>query len=56
MEAIRSHPRLQGLRRMVLVSSTARGLYAQFGFTPLQKPETYMEINRPDLYATAEYK
>lgn len=54
MEAIRSHPRLQGLRRMVLVSSTARGLYAQYGFTSLQKPETYMEINRPGLYADAD--
>lgn len=52
MEAILDHPRLQGLRRMVLVSSNARGLYAKHGFVPLQKPETFMEISRAHPYAT----
>jgi GNAT superfamily N-acetyltransferase len=54
MEAVLSHPRLQGLRRIVLVSSTARDLYGKFGFAPLQRPETYMEINRPDLYSRGD--
>lgn len=43
MAAIRSHPRLQGLRRWSLVTRDAHGLYAQFGFRPLAAPERYME-------------
>ena len=52
MEAVLAHPRLQGLRRLVLVSSTARGLYAKYGFAPLEKPETFMEITRANPYAS----
>ncbi|MBC3936373.1 GNAT family N-acetyltransferase [Undibacterium rugosum] len=50
LEFVFRHPALQGLRRFVLVSSNARGLYQQFGFQTLGKPETYMEILRPALY------
>lgn len=50
MEAVMASPKLQGLRRVVLVSSTAGGLYKKFGFSPLAKPETYMEINRTSMY------
>ena len=45
MAAIKAHPDLQGLRRMFLGTLDAHGLYAQFGFTPLKKPERLMEIN-----------
>jgi GNAT superfamily N-acetyltransferase len=51
MEAIVSHPNLQGLRRFVLVTRDAHGLYEQFGFRPLARPEGYMEVFRPDIYA-----
>jgi GNAT superfamily N-acetyltransferase len=51
MEAILSHPRLQGLRRLLLVSSTARGLYAKHGFAPLAKPENFMEITWANPYS-----
>lgn len=51
MDAVLAHPRLKGLRRLVLVSSTARGLYAKYGFAPLEKPETFMEIARANPYA-----
>jgi GNAT superfamily N-acetyltransferase len=54
LEAVYAHPQLQDLRRFVLASSTARGLYQQFGFTQLGKPEVFMEINRPDLYQAAQ--
>lgn len=54
MEAVMASPNLQGLRRIVLVSSTARGLYSKFGFCPIAKPETYMEINFPNLYAESD--
>lgn len=53
MDAVLAHQRLQGLRRLLLVSTTARGLYAKYGFTALAKPETFMEITRPDPYAAA---
>ncbi|WMW80230.1 GNAT family N-acetyltransferase [Undibacterium cyanobacteriorum] len=49
--AIQAHPRLQGLRRFLLASSDARGLYQKFGFHALGKPEIMMEINVPDIYA-----
>lgn len=50
MESVAAHPRLQRLRRFILVSSTARGLYQKFGFTPLAKPELFMEINVSDAH------
>jgi len=50
IEAVVSHPALQGLRRVVLVTRDAHGIYAKFGFTPLKRPEGYMEIVRPDVY------
>ncbi len=38
-----AHPRLQGLRRWVLATKDAHGLYAQFEFTELHAPERFME-------------
>jgi len=50
MECIMQHPALQGLRRWILLTRDAHGLYAQFGFTPVKAPERYMELHRPDVY------
>ena len=50
LNAVLAHPELQGLRRFLLASSNARGVYEKFGFTPLGKPEIFMEINRPNAY------
>jgi GNAT superfamily N-acetyltransferase len=50
MECITGDPRLQGLRRWVLGTRDAHGLYAQYGFKPLAKPERFMEIHNPDVY------
>ena len=50
MECIMQHPRLQGLRRWSLVTRDAHALYAQLGFTPLKKPQNYMEFHHPDVY------
>ena len=47
METIMAHPDLQGLRRWTLATRDAHGLYAQYGFVPLQKPESWMEIFNP---------
>jgi N-acetylglutamate synthase-like GNAT family acetyltransferase len=43
VETISNYPDLQGLRRWVLVTQDAHTLYAQFGFTPLDKPDLYMQ-------------
>jgi GNAT superfamily N-acetyltransferase len=50
MECILQHPALQGLRRWILLTRDAHGLYSQFGFTPLKAPERYMELHRPEIY------
>ena len=51
MECIVSHPDLQGLRRWMLATHDAHGLYAKFGFTRIKSSEPWMEIHRPDVYA-----
>ena len=54
MECIMGHPALQGLRRWILLTRDAHGLYNKFGFTPLKSAERYMERHRPDVYETRE--
>lgn len=44
VQTILAHPELQGLRRFLLATADAHGLYAQFGFQPLAKPERMMQI------------
>jgi len=46
------HPDLQGLRRILLGTRDAHGLYSQFGFTPLGDPSRFQEMHRPNLYLT----
>ncbi|MGA9389558.1 MAG: GNAT family N-acetyltransferase [Candidatus Sulfotelmatobacter sp.] len=53
IECITRHPALQNLRRWVLMTRDAHGLYSQFGFTPLKAPERCMELHRPDIYETS---
>jgi N-acetylglutamate synthase-like GNAT family acetyltransferase len=50
MEVIMSHPDLQGLRRMILATKDAHGLYKQFGFTPLINVDRWMHILDQDVY------
>ncbi|XYH94913.1 GNAT family N-acetyltransferase [Sorangium sp. So ce1128] len=38
------------LRRTLLATADAHGLYRQFGFTPLEKPDQFMEINVKNIY------
>ena len=56
MECIMQHPTLQGLRRWILLTRDAHGLYSQFGFTPLKAPERYMERHRPDVYDASPFE
>lgn len=53
IETLLSHPDLQGLRRMLLVTRDAHGLYARFGFKPLAAPDRFMERHDPDAYRAA---
>jgi GNAT superfamily N-acetyltransferase len=47
MQTIMAHPDLQGFRRWSLATLDAHGLYKQFGFTELNKPEVWMQIFTP---------
>ena len=51
MECIMGHPDLQGVRRWMLATQDAHGLYRQYGFVALKTPERWMEIHRADIYA-----
>lgn len=48
--AILAHPELQGLRRLMLATADAHGLYAGFGFAAPARPESLMEQYDPDIY------
>ena len=50
LKTIIEYPDLQGLRRMLLATRDAHGLYQQFGFTPLNSPDLFMELHQPDVY------
>lgn len=43
VEFVMAHPDLQRIRRFLLATQDAHGLYAQYGFAPLAAPERFME-------------
>ena len=53
MAAIVSDPRLQGLKRTLLATNDAHGLYAAFGFEPLEHPEKWMQRVSPTAASTS---
>lgn len=50
METILAHPELQGLRRWVLATRDAHGLYRKFGFDELKHPDRWMELPAANAY------
>ena len=50
MAAIRAHPDLRGLRRWLLATRDAHGLYEQFGFARVAGADRLMEIVDPGVY------
>ncbi|MET0298502.1 MAG: GNAT family N-acetyltransferase [Flavitalea sp.] len=50
MNVVMSHPDLQGLRRWILLTSTAAWLYEKYGFVKVPNPDVYMELYNPDVY------
>jgi len=51
MQFILSLEFIGGLRRLMLATLDAHGLYQQFGFKPLQHPDRFLEVHRPDIYS-----
>lgn len=52
LKHIVNHRELQGLRRMLLATADAHGLYQQFGFKSLERPELLMQITNSNVYKT----
>jgi N-acetylglutamate synthase-like GNAT family acetyltransferase len=50
MRCIVGHEDLRGLRRVLLLTSDAHGLYRQFGFEELGNPSRFMEVLKQDIY------
>ena len=50
MKIIMAYPTLQGLRRFLLATRDAHGLYEQFGFTPIPSVDPWMQVHKPDIY------
>ena len=50
MECVTAHPELQGLRRWILATRDAHGLYRQYGFTELHDAARFMEHWDPEIY------
>ncbi|HEV2600266.1 GNAT family N-acetyltransferase [Sphingopyxis sp.] len=51
--ALHDHPDLQGLRRWMLATSDAHGLYAALGWTPVDDAAPFMQRHFPDVYKQA---
>jgi len=56
MDVVMAHPNLQGLRRWILLTSTADWLYEKYGFNKLPNPEFYMELFDSNVYKQTNKK
>jgi GNAT superfamily N-acetyltransferase len=50
MELVMAHPEAQGLRRWLLATRDAHGLYRKFGFTELAEPARFLTRHDPNVY------
>tara|TARA_B100000586_G_C20034663_1_gene394840 strand:+ start:625 stop:1053 length:429 start_codon:yes stop_codon:yes gene_type:complete len=50
LDAVVTHPDLQGLRRFMLATKDAHGLYKKYGFSPVEDASPLMQIWQPDIY------
>ena len=53
VHTFQKHPELQGLRRWLLGTKDAHGVYEPLGFAPLDAPERFMQIKNPAPYGKA---
>jgi GNAT superfamily N-acetyltransferase len=56
VRTVLAHPDLQNLRRHLLATLDAHGLYEQHGYTPLRYPERWLERALPNPYPPLEAK
>ena len=54
VRTVLAHPDLQNLRRHLLATLDAHGLYEQHGYTPLRYPERWLERAQPNPYPAPE--
>ena len=54
MKTIMEYPELQGLRRWILSTADAHGLYKQFGWVPVAYPERWMEVHNREVYSNIQ--
>jgi GNAT superfamily N-acetyltransferase len=52
MQTIMEYPELQGLRRWILSTVDAHGLYKQSGWSPVAYPERWMEVHDRKVYSS----
>jgi GNAT superfamily N-acetyltransferase len=50
IRALMAHPEMQTVRRWMLGTADAHGVYAELGFGPLEAPERLMEVIKPAHY------
>lgn len=50
VDSIMSYPSLQGLRRFMLATRDAHGLYRKYGFNGLTNADRWMQIHNPEVY------
>lgn len=55
MEIIMNHPELQNLRRWILLTGDAHGLYRQFGWNDIADPPKWMEKHNKNVYSNKKY-
>ncbi|HEY0744469.1 MAG TPA: GNAT family N-acetyltransferase [Chryseosolibacter sp.] len=53
IQTIMSHPELQGLRRWILLTKDAHGLYRQFGWKDIADPSKWMEVHNKNVYSAS---
>lgn len=54
VECLQAHPELQGLRRWMLVTRDAQGLYERLGWRVVARPEEVLERVREDPYLSPD--
>ncbi len=55
MDSILSHPELRVLRRWLLGTDLAHGLYRKLGFGDLDYPENFLTMHRSEMYTGGQY-
>ncbi len=53
VQKLQAHPELQGLRRWLLGTKDAHGVYQPLGFTEIEEPHRLMHIKNPNPYGTS---